>query len=727
MAVVYNDKVCVPANELIILDTRRKVGSQGGFISEGTYASMVRRGQLRVVRRSTPGSSALIEFDTMRPDIKRQYTAANGDPYADLAARSQKGILEEEMRYNNRAYNFFSAYRYGADRCLPPEKIDEYTLAVNVMEALLRLRDGQKRSAIGGRTRINVWERLGEQCQAILEVRDSRGKQMFPHNLPKSWKALKRKCETYEAARAESEEEGFRSVIHKNYGNAAALRMKEKQGRGHSGLAESLIRKFLGLHMNWNNVQIMEEYNKAAAVFGLEEIRSPQTVGAYREKFNVLTKTLRKGKGAWHTEIKKQIHREPPKTAFTFLVFDGWTVELVYQRERIKKIRENGVIKELHTTTYHERKSIVIVLDACCDYPVGYAIGDKECPDLIKEALKDAVKHAQQLFGARYMPVQMQSDHYAESVLFPYYQRMCKYFTPAEVGNPQAKIIEGYFKRLILKEIQRFTNFSGFGITSNKKIQPNTDYLEKHKKDLPTEEEVVKQIKEAMEKERLRKIDAYMKAWENTPDDRKILFPDELYLSLMGETSGRTNKLEARGIILERNGMRYYYDSLDRSLLDHLGVDWIVRYDPDDMSRILISNAGKKGTKDEGKEIGTLRYLLDENEAVPMALVDQKPEHFEHRKKIREFNDNLKKEIIATAEEDAENIRSSVYNFGIKADNILERLLITDSRGQHKDNRNALRLEAEDIEPEEDPETKVRCPEDDDDYDFDPTTAGFSR
>ena len=720
MAVVYNDKVCVAACELI------RGGAGTGFIAEATYYTMVRRGQLTVARRSAPGTPALIEFDTMRPDIKQQYTQAHGDPYADLAARSQRGILEEEMRYNNRAYRFFQAYRYGENRCLPPAKTDEYTLAVNVMEALLRLRDNQRLSAIGGRTRINVWERLNEQCQALLEVRDSRGKQMFPHTLPRTWKALKRKCEAYEAARAESEETGYRSVVHKNYGNAAASCMKEKHTREHSGLAESLIRKFLGLHMNWNNVQIMEEYNKIAAVFGLEEIKSPQTVGAYREKFNVLTKTLRKGKGAWHTEIKKQTHREPPKTAFTFLVFDGWTVELVYQRERIKKIRENGVIKELRTTTYHERKSIVIVLDACCDYPVGYAIGDKECPDLIKEALKDAVKHAQQLFGARYMPVQMQSDHYAQSVLFPYYQRMCKHFTPAEVNNPQAKIIEGYFKRLILKEIQKLTNFSGFGITSNKKIQPNTDYLEKHKKDLPTEEEVVKEIKKVMGKERLRKIDAYMKAWENTPDDRKLPFPDEEYLSLMGETSGRTNKLEARGIILERNGMRYVYDSLDRSLLDHLGVDWIVRYDPDDMSRILISNAGKKGTKDEGKEIGTLRYLLEENEAVPMALVDQKPEHFEHRRRIREFNDNLKKEIIATAEEDAENIRSSVYNFGIKADNILERLLITDSRGQHKDNRNALRLEAEDIE--EEPIAKpAALPDDEDDFDFDPTTANFSR
>lgn len=720
MAVVYNDKVCVAACELI------RGGAGTGFIAEATYYTMVRRGQLTVARRSAPGTPALIEFDTMRPDIKQQYTQAHGDPYADLAARSQRGILEEEMRYNNRAYRFFQAYRYGENRCLPPAKTDEYTLAVNVMEALLRLRDNQRLSAIGGRTRINVWERLNEQCQALLEVRDSRGKQMFPHTLPRTWKALKRKCEAYEAARAESEEAGYRSVVHKNYGNAAASRMKEKHTREHSGLAESLIRQFLGLHMNWNNVQVMEEYNKAAATFGLEEIKSPATVGAYRERFDTVTKTRRKGVGAWNAGLKKQVRRTPPKTAFTFLVFDGWDVEMLYRRTTVKRVRRGGTVKETATETYYNRKTIVVVLDACCKYPVGYAIGDNECDALIKEALTNAVKHAKELFGARYMPVQLQCDNYHKGSLFPFYEKMCRYLVPAEVKNAQAKVVEPYFRYLITKYFQKFPSFAGFGITASKEIQPNLGWLRDHRHLIPTEEECVRRIHEVMAKERAMKIDAYMKAWENTPDDRKLPFPDEPYLSLMGETSGRTNKLEARGIILERNGMRYVYDSLDRSLLDHLGVDWIVRYDPDDMSRILISNAGKRGTKDEGKEIGTLRYLLEENEAVPMALVDQKPEHFEHRRRIREFNDNLKREIVETAENDVETIRSNVYNTGLLGHNILERLLITDSRGQHKDNRNALRLEAEDIE--EEPVAKpAALPDDEDDFDFDPTTANFSR
>ena len=81
---------------------------------------------------------------------------------------------------------------------------------------------------------------------------------------------------------------------------------------------------------------------------------------------------------------------------------------------------------------------------------------------------------------------------------------------------------------------------------------------------------------------------------------------------------------------------------------------------------------------------------------------------------------------METAENDVETICSNVYNTGLLGHNILERLLITDSRGQHKDNRNALRLEAEDIE--EEPVAKpAALPDDEDDFDFDPTTANFSR
>ena len=112
-----------------------------------------------------------------------------------------------------------------------------------------------------------------------------------------------------------------------------------------------------------------------------------------------------------------------------------------------------------------------------------------------------------------------------------------------------------------------------------------------------------------------------------------------------------------------------------------------------------------------------------------MALIDQKPEHFEQRRRINEFNESLKKEIVETAERDIDTIRDSVFSHALPVHNILERFCITDSRGQHKDNRNELRLHAEDVEYEENDTRTSRTvyPDDDDDYEFSSTDAGFSR
>ena len=61
------------------------------------------------------------------------------------------------------------------------------------MNAILSLRDGRKANSIGGgSTRINVWEKLCKLSNDLLTLKDPNGRDIFPHNLPKNWKALKR-------------------------------------------------------------------------------------------------------------------------------------------------------------------------------------------------------------------------------------------------------------------------------------------------------------------------------------------------------------------------------------------------------------------------------------------------------------------------------------------------------------------------------------------------------
>lgn len=580
---------------------------------------MKKRKQIIVLHRSTPGQSAIVDFETMREDMKRKFIELNGDPRAVIATQSQKSLLEEAIVFSNDAFEFYTTkYRYDGGKKLPDAKIDEYTLNVRVLEAILYLRDEHRKDVIGtSGPRVNMWKKLCTLSNDLLTLRDPHGKPLFPHTLPQNAASLKRKCQEYEDACRISREEGYRYLIHKNFGNKSAAVVKDEE-------SEAILHKLISLHNNLNSVQIMEEYNKVAEILDKPLINSPVTVDNYKKKMELTTMQGRKGKKVVANTRKMQIHREAPTQALTYWTLDGWTVELLYQKKVAKDKKANGEEKRYMMTTYTNRKTIVVVLDACCKYPVGYAIGDHESPALIREALRNAVRHTKELFGDRYKPLQLQSDNYQKGVMVPFYQAMTKYYTPAALGNAKSKIIEPYFKYLNVQHCQKQGNWSGFGITSDQDNQPNMEVINANRHLIPDEETLMGQIEAMMMKERAMKIKDFMAAWEQTEEARKLPFCDEEYLLLMGETTGRTNHINGDGLRLEMQGERINYDTFDISLREHYNEDWIVRYDPEDMSRILISNAVRKGLKDAGKEIGTLRYMMQKCMKAPMALADQK-------------------------------------------------------------------------------------------------------
>ena len=274
-------------------------------------------------------------------------------------------------------------------------------------------------------------------------------------------------------------------------------------------------------------------------------------------------------------------------------------------------------------------------------------------------------------------------------------------------------------------------NWSGHNITSNPDNQPNFEAYNRNRKLLPTEEQCIDQIHEIMRCERARKIEAYMKAWQNTPEERKMPFCDEEYLMLMGETSGRTNRLNGQGLMIEMMGERINYESFSFELREHYNEDWVVRYDPDDLSQVLIVNAEATKGHRVAKEIGTLAYMMHRTMKVPMALVDQKKEHFEYRNKVREFNREFERRYVEKqnrVDEVLDGLRQELPAIG--NNRLLERALITDSRGQHKDRRYDAREEVEEafIIDESPRQVFVSVNTDDDeDYEFKPTDMNFSR
>lgn len=711
---VYNNSLCVYANDLIRKNSERGIGSDKGFMAEGTYYYKVNCGLLVLKRRASYGKPALIEYMTMEDSVKRQYITIYGDPTRE-AERTQMGLLESAMQYNESAYTYFSVeYRDELGRKLSAEKAYLYTLQARVLDAVLYLAGEKKREIGGGNTRIDVWGKLSDMVNELATIRNNQGEPRYPHKLPANAKSLKRKADQYA-------KEGWSALIHKNRGNRNAMKVTDER-------MEAVMHKLLSQHMNLNNVQIMEKYNEVATLMQMPVLRSPVTVDKYRKQMEATTLAHQRGTKVLRNKLEMQIKRSAPETALTYWTLDGWDVELLYQKQ-VVKTGDNGVTHK--RTTYDNRKTVVVVLDACCKYPIGYAIGDRECTALIRTALRNAVKHTKELFGSRYKPLQLQSDNYQKKNMTPFYQAMSKYYTPASVGNAKSKIIEPYFNEINRDYCQMLPNWSGHNITSDPDNQPNFEAYNRNRKLLPTEEQCIDQIHEIMRCERARKIEAYMKAWQNTPDERKMPFCDEEYLMLMGETSGRTNRLNGQGLMIEMMGERINYESFSFELREHYNEDWVVRYDPDDLSQVLIVNAEATKGHRVAKEIGTLAYMMHRTMKVPMALADQKKEHFEYRNKVREFNREFERRYVEKqnqVDEVLDVLRQELPAIG--NNRLLERALITDSRGQHKDRRYDAREEVEEAFIIDESPRQVFVTvntDDDDDYEFKPTDMNFSR
>ena len=617
----------------------------------------------------------------MREDIKRKYIEKNGDPRVALAREERMGILEEAIVFSPDASSFYTGYRYNGDRCLPPKKIEEYVNNARVIEGILALKRDYEETRVGRSGRVRLWERLSALTNGLLDLRDADGSRIFPHTLPGTPATLKRRVDAYEKAQRVSREEAWRTLIHKNYGNRTASVVTDAD-------MEAVLHKLISLHNNLNSAQIMEEYNKVAAALGVKTIRDIRTVRSYKRKMELTTMRGRRGEQAVMNTRAKQVHRSAPDQAMTYWTLDGWDVELLYKKK--VPVKRGGVQYSYELRKC--RKTVVIVLDACCKYPVGYAIGDHENTALIRQAMRNALQHTRELFGQRYMPVQIQSDNYQKSVLKPFFEGLTKYYTPAAVKNAKSKIIEPYFRYLNVEYCQKQSNWYGFGITARKESQPNLSVLNDNDYLLPDEETVIGQIHLIISQEREKKRGAYMEAWARTVPERRLPLNDFDYLLRAGERTERPIRITGNGLNVEIHGRRLTYDSFSPELREHYDEEWIVRYDPEDLGRVLVSNAVRKGMKGAGEEIGSLRYLMERDVQVPMALADQQEEHFEYRKRVRAFNRQLRDHIRQREQETDDRIRTIRQRIpDTVSGGLLDRYLLTDSRGQHKDARSRER------------------------------------
>lgn len=604
--------------------------------------------QEKRLRQPSLGCEALVEFHSLSQEWRDLLTTEFGNP----PEKVRESFFAQNYFTDGKALEFYQTHRYGErnEKNLTPEQIELYTYNASVLNTCLVVRNNRKgkKKALNSKT-MDVWQSISNDVNAFTQV---------AHNLPKHKDSLRRKVLQYE-------KEGYACLIPGTLQNTNAKKVITDE-------QTALLDELLAKHNNLDNEIIATMYNAIAGKLEWKKITAG-TVANRRKERELVIFAGRNGLKDLRNKILMQNKRRRPSAPLLFWTLDGWDVELMYQ-----KTERNA--KGHNITTYTNRVNAVIVLDPFNYYPLGYAIGTHETPELIQQAMLNAMEHTKELFGEYYKPYQLQSDNFGGKELKANYQGICTIYTPAQVGNAKAKPIEQWFGKFNNKYCRLANNWSGYNVSSGSKNQPNTEFLDKIKKSFPDYNGVCQQIQQFITMERKELLEDYLKGFDKTPKEH-IGYMDTAYLlDVLGMQTKRTCRLEGQGITPVILGEERCYDSFEIGFRMLLHADWQVKYNPFDLKEILVVSSDNKH-----------KFLLKEKYIQPMALYDRTENDAKELHKIWAYNDEVE-DYITEERANSSRIVSNLFTENPALDDTLAKHLLTDSLGQHKNQKSKARL-----------------------------------
>lgn len=598
------------------------------------------RGHILMLRRGGNGRTALVDWQSMGTKMKGKVMEALG---CDPAKVGEKSLLKEMLERREAglmdmaAYEYYSKVKDVSGRYLKPEKVEELWNGAKVLAAIGDVLEVKRKASTMRKLRMSEAREFEVLSKEIGEL-------VVAHGLPESADRLRKKWHDYEL-------HGYEALVHKATGKAG-----NRKGKGQvvTEEMEAAIAMLIGDGAKLSDVQV----SKVAKAMGVEIDR--RRVQEIRKKHETALMPTREGLRATANVLPMQVDRERPNMPLKMVSLDGWDVELYYRDEK----------------SSYNRLTVVMVIDTMNDYPLGYAIGDRESAELIQEAMHNAMRHVRDLFGGYQGLWQVQSDHYALKAMTPYYEAVAKYVTPARVGNAKAKPVERYFAYLESEYLWVFGNNSGHNITAKSRV--NDEWLNANKSSFPDRAGCEAQVEKMIEIERSRKIGAMREAWEKGDAALKRPLDMERYLMTYGDKT-RGNMLTANGLRVVRDGVEYKFDCWDMEMREHRAERWTICYDLSDMNQALAVN-----------EDGTLRYMVEAKKKVPMALVDYTEQDWKNLQEYREYN----KQLVSSLEERRTALAAKAEGFVTKEmlEGDLSGRLLTDGKGQHKDRKHEQRM-----------------------------------
>lgn len=603
------------------------------IMPDGTYKSLKQRGKITVISRGGgKNNPALIGYESLPPAYQKAVISKYGDPYLYKANE----VLAERVEYDFEAYDFYSTHKLSDGEGIPPKDIKKYITSASWLKMLAELTSDKKK--IKRDYRLT----MGEFWKVIKVILSNKGV-----DLPKNRIRLQEKISKYiELSKSDEPNDKYKFLIEDfRYGNINSKKVKDD-------ISEALLLEMLEHPHQFDDTVILEKYNSWAVANNKPLIKSASTIGNYRRDNDWRLRLGRYGGKDNYNKYGKSISRKRPSAPLLLVNSDDNELDLFFKEVYIKDGRQH--------TNYYKRFVLLVVADSYNDYILGYAIGEAQTTQLVKDAYLNAMHHIKELTGGYYLPHQLNTDRWGldknlNNALAQFYKSLGA-FTPALTGNARSKYIERSFGTEWHQQLKYFDNYAGYNITAKERVNP--DAIAHNKKYFPDAEQAYEVIGEFIQRMRLNKgrQDNWLKAFQQNEISQRKQINKEQMLMLMGTPHEWSNTITNKGLNIQISGAKYRYDIPDALFLEHVGRKVQVIYDPYDMSQVLVTDNNK------------VRFIVEETTLMPSAIMD-----FEEgdRKRLNSLLDSKAKDMQRIIEERAKR-QKTLSSAGVDAKSLLQ-------------------------------------------------------
>lgn len=538
------------------------------IVSESNYKQLCSRKQFKKLSVGGNGRKALIEYDSMKQEIKNKIIALVGDP----TEKAKHITFSDYLKTDEFASQFFNSYTLENGENLPEKNIQEYTANASVLNAIdaVLASTMSKRKALG--SKVKPWEKI---TTIVAELNSTK----WPHSLPSNSRRLQDRYKLYMA-------ESYESLIHRGFCHKNAEKINENAKSWVLARWSDRVKKCTGY------TQLLREYNQMAIDQDWKQLKSDLSLKNFLQdpKIEPIWYGYRYGELKSKEKYSYQHSTTLPSMRDSLWYSDGTKLNYYYQDENGKP----------QTCQVYE------VFDTYSEVFLGYHISKTE--DFI--AQYHSFKMAIQISGKK--PHEIKFDGQGgtkklEAVSF--LGKISKIATKTAPYNGKSKTIENAFGRFQQQFLKQDWFFTGMNITTRKlESKANMEFILANTKNLPTLEEVKKIYKQRREE------------WNSAPHPKTGVSRLEMYLNSQNPATPEVSiwdmidmfwitrekpvTANAYGISFKEKNVKYdfmVYDSNrlpDVKWLRHnIDKKFVIKYDPDDMTLIHLYQETPLGLK----------------------------------------------------------------------------------------------------------------------------------